>query len=160
MCSRNSGFICTVHKDLFIVVVSVLYFMLYLQRSVGSGFRYFSILSSQKLDSRTRRETQFVIPSSSPLFVDAKKKKTVTKSIPDPTKKARKKSGKKSKSKTKSKDLTYEYYKYGASLVGFAVVGFLLRRSWVAQAIFTATFAIYIYWLACKFDKLKRADIG
>ncbi len=68
------------------------------------------------------------------------------------------KKSKKSK-KRRKKDYSLDYLKYAGSLLGFGVVGIILRKSWVAQAIFTTTFSIYLYWFALRFDKIRKVDL-
>lgn len=61
----------------------------------------------------------------------------------------------KKKSKRKSNDRSSDHIKYVVSLVGFAMVGSMLKRSWLAQLVFTSTFWIYLYWFSLRFEKRK-----
>ena len=80
------------------------------------------------------------------VFVDSSKKvkkekpskKSSSKSKSDKAKKGKGKDKKKKKQKVKIKSIpSSENWKYVGSLVGFAVIGSMLRRSTVAQLVFT-----------------------
>ena len=90
-------------------------------------------------------------------------KKETDKNKKDSDRKDTKKNKKKKKSKKaeskKKPDLTLDYYKYFAALLGFGLVGKILRKSVLAQSVFTFIFYIYIFWFSMRFDKLKKEDM-
>ena len=64
------------------------------------------------------------------------------------------------KVKGKKKDLSLDHIKYAASLIGYVTLAFMLRKSWLAQLVFSFTFWVYLFWFSLRFDKLKRSDLG
>ena len=96
------------------------------------------------------------------VFVDSSKKnskkekspkKSSSKSKSNKTKKVKDK--KKKKQKVKLKNIpSSENWKYIGSLVGFAVIGSLLRRSAVAQLVFSGTFWLYLLWFSMRLEKM------
>ena len=56
----------------------------------------------------------------------------------------------------KKRDLSGEHMKYVTSLCGFGLVGYLLRKSWLAQLVFTSTFWVYLYWFSMRFETSSR----
>ena len=105
-----------------------------------------------------------ILPSSLSVLLEdpALKKKKVSndKKKQHSNDKKKKDTKKKSQKKGKKKDLTLDYYKYMAACVGFGIVGKILRKSVYAQGIFTVVFYIYIYWFSCRFDRLKKEELG
>lgn len=67
---------------------------------------------------------------------------------------------KKPRGKSRKKDLSLDHLKFAASLLGYVTLAFLLRRSWLAQLVFSFTFWVYLFWFSLRFDKLKRSDLG
>lgn len=63
-------------------------------------------------------------------------------------------------SKGKKKDLSLDYVKYVSALLGFVILACCLRKSWLAQLVFSFTFWIYLFWFSLRFDKLKKSDLG
>ncbi len=94
------------------------------------------------------------------VFVDSPKKKSKKgssskKSSSKAKKSQREKDRKKKKQKVKiSKVPNEENWKYIASLVGFAAVASLLRRSALAQVVFTGTFYLYLLWFSLRLEKM------
>ena len=107
--------------------------------------------------------SRFVFVDSSKKVIDSSKKvkkekppkKSSSKSKSDKAKKGKGKDKKKKKQKVKIKSIpSSENWKYLGSLVGFAVIGSLLRRSAVAQLVFTGTFWLYLLWISIRIEKM------
>ena len=98
----------------------------------------------------------FVIVDSSKKVKNEKKKSSnKPKSKSNKVKKGQNKDKKKKKQKVKIKSIpSSENWKYIGSLVGFAVIGSLLRRSALAQLVFTGTFWLYLLWFSIRIEKM------
>jgi hypothetical protein len=46
------------------------------------------------------------------------------------------------------------------ALIGFGVLGILLKQHFIGQSIAVSAFWSYIWWFSCRFDNLKRNDFA